>query len=90
MHLGCVAKPAPTNEQSRLCNLALSRGGLTKPISPTFARSRISDIFIVVYVSGIVDIHHIDPSLPITGPNIVTGAREATCKTFHRFTNDLA
>lgn len=42
MHLRSVAKPAPTNGQSRLCNLALSRGGLTKPISPTFACSRLA------------------------------------------------
>ena len=41
MHLGSASKPPPTNEQSRLRNLALSRGGLTKPVSPTFARSRL-------------------------------------------------
>jgi hypothetical protein len=29
-----IIEATRTNERSRLCNLALSRGGLTKPISP--------------------------------------------------------
>jgi hypothetical protein len=37
--VACDVVPAPTNKKSGLRNLALSRGGLTKPISPTFTRS---------------------------------------------------
>jgi hypothetical protein len=36
---GSTAGPPPTNEQIRLYNHAVSQGALTKPTSPTFARS---------------------------------------------------
>jgi hypothetical protein len=39
MHLGSVAKSATTNEQTRLCDLALCRSNLKKPISPTNRRA---------------------------------------------------
>jgi hypothetical protein len=51
MHRGSIARPAPSNEQNRPCNHAISQCGQTKSTSPTFERSRNVDTFASVYGS---------------------------------------